>query len=391
MSVGEAEQMSPSLRSAWQACQSAGVLQRVAIYADEAKTLSSYVLDDYAERNAQAVERLLKEDPDVLMSLTNSDIGRLAGRVSGSGYKNEGLLEKIYQAYEPWSDIKYKIWENPKRIEFLQTLEKDPAINYMRQKRDSPDFGIEEKLALVDRVSLIQSRIYGYETPSVHLSDLSKSHPNLIAYFDLNSKRMFVDMTELSKLDFMDTLLLSAHENDHAFQGQMNRNYVAIIDEEIRWQKETEHYLGAMSPQEMREFNSHMQDWVGKNLEGGLNDMNRHLLLGGRLREMATAINCLTYTHYFHGKDSAEDIVRKHDLNPVEQQANDLESSIRGYFGDVGFGPGALRDNIIESLQSKAAYGERTESKDRFELSLHKFDTQCSAISPPMVKRPWEP
>ncbi len=324
------------------------------------------------QRSSYALQSLLNEDPNALSYLTNGDIAKLVEITNSPDYSDNDLLEKLKNKYSPVNDLQFNAYALPKYRELLNTLNNDPLIR--NAEKNWKDYSETDRLEVGRRVGEIQSSIFGYKPYQVEFTDEDVSgHADAKDKFVRFGKQKTMDESTTFS-EFMDTAI---HENDHVFQHSISDKISLIMEEEKKWLSQNKKEQN-MSPEEFQSFNAHMQNWVDKNIDGGLsNKMNAELLYGGSLRSSAIMIHA-SEDFYI---DPDEDLDAYFN-NPSEKHSWHFSGIAKEYFE----APEEERPLLSGLLNDAIDDINLSVIKNKSDTEKYSPETTCNTISAPQIE-----
>ncbi len=410
--VSEALAQAPSLTSVWQACHSASFFSRLnARYismdsetrgpdresfnrnnadmpAKDREDMFLQITTDHSARlYSAALEEMLNVNKNELTHLTNADLAALADLTSlSSGVRSEmDQIKSIHANYQISKDHAFLEWDSRRKFELISALHKDPLVKELLDKdvrlnelsggKHGLDF--HEKLQLAERMTDIQSKVYGYSRPAVTTDDLSQQNewgefdstkgPSGTITFDSNL------MQENNLTDFIDTVF---HENDHAFQSTLSNRLQKIHLEEWKWEEDNSRKINILDSAGMLSYQNHMSGWMMDNLPGGAgDDINSALVMGGKLRQAAYSMigNDRQYIQYAVNEEG-------YRTNPQEKH-----SVYAGSFAEALTGGPRERFEIMKDLVSHLKTGLAEDKAYKEEIAAVKPSATCPAAPTPAL------
>lgn len=314
--IEQARQSAPSPTSAFYACHSAAFFMRLMDRAERESSRYKNEHDRYAEKHSKALAHLIKEDPKTLAMLRNGDLATLAQYTIGIDFKNLEQIKEIYSFYNPEKDLNFTFWDAQKKLQLMDAIDQDESIQKIIRGSGDQPLSDQDMRYLSERITEMQYRIYGYGSPIVAFIQTER---DIAGVFSDNTgvSMVMLNETKLQGQPASEVIKTILHENDHAFEADIAARFDKIYGAELTWLIENEVSPGYMSSQKYEDFKKFSRDWIDKNLPGGLNDdINKELMIGGRLRESAMAFH-FSDRHYFQ----PEDKVHGYLDNPKEQHA----------------------------------------------------------------------
>lgn len=361
--TGGARQTAPHAKSAWQACNSEGLMTHLRNRADDPSLYPEENYESRAQRYEHALFDIVKENPAIFQSLPNYALSDLANAISWKTAatavgaqedptpRAQSLISEIYRNYDIYEDPEFETFDLERRITLGQHLQNDPIIQDAQANWDS--FSLEQKMDVVEHVHTIQTSIYETPPSTIEHAELDGAYGS---YLD---KLIKLDTEYVLSSSFEGVMDVTLHEGEHAFHDDLKDRRYSISRESYRWSSQVaETPFGFMDEETYQNYQDYMAEWVDQNLPGGMNsEVNQQLLQGGGLAETAEIL--------FWSWSSHEVI---YDERPTEQHAWAYD----GFTADLLANPNTSikqMQNRLDELQSNV-----TVTPD------YPHDTLCSTL-----------
>ncbi len=373
--VGIAKRHAPSLSGAFAACNSYGFFNRVADLADLETSSYKDSFDAYAEKHSKALDAILRQDPSALAFLRNADLTTLASLTIGNAFKNTDQIRQIYSFYDADKDVAFVSWDAKKKLELLDQIDNDGQIqNIVKNAGDTPLSNSDMRI-LADKITGFQYKAFGYEAPIVAFIQTEREISGM--FTDISGTGVVaMNETKLSGQNANEIIKTIIHENDHALQGTLAARFQKIHEMELNWLIENKTDLTSLPEDDYQKFKQLSNNWIDKNLPGGLNDpLNKELAIGGALRQSASAFY-YNGLHYFQ----PENDVHGYFGNPREQHSFRAEK-----LGDYVTGDDNRKNSVRKELEGKLLHSGFVTDAIKIDTLMYNKDSACSGISAPLT------